>query len=144
MRCQIMIRNEQGYEDQCDKKSHLIIDADSIHSIFICKDCVARKRVHISRLSDISYKLEITTQQRKAQRTKIDAAVELLEEAALETYTCTPGEIAQTVDAALEIIAGVNEFLKSRPSEGPIEGSDLPETVYRSLTKPDAPERVKE
>lgn len=58
---------------------------------------------------------QITSRQRNVQREKIDAAIKLLEAAALETYTATPSEIAQTVDVAIETITKVSEFLKTRP-----------------------------
>lgn len=57
---------------------------------------------------------KITARQREAQASKLFDAKQLLKIAIAECNTATPDEISQTIDVVLEILTGVNQFLKSR------------------------------
>jgi hypothetical protein len=74
------------------------------------QNCKLRREDKMS----ITVKPEITDRQRSAQASKLSNAIELLQLAMAETKTATANEISQTVDVALEVIIGVNKFLKSR------------------------------
>lgn len=56
----------------------------------------------------------ITDRQWKAQEKRLTVALEILKLAIEETGTATPDETSQTIDVVLEIVNGVNNFLKTR------------------------------
>lgn len=59
-------------------------------------------------------KPKITDRQRSSQASYLRSAVKLLETAIVETKTATPDEITGTIDVALDIIGGVDKFLRTR------------------------------